>query len=311
MPDGLTMLSLPDLQPRLARFNAKRFNPALPDPSWRQDIAEAADHLAAEGEWLEARRAAVSARAAMAPLDADGFVAWFEALEQDGPGQGDALFPWLAEHASMDEMRWFLTQEVAGEAGFDDLAALTQVKLSQRAKLEIARNYWDEMGRGNAKGMHGPMLEVIAERLGLHPDLASTVSESLALANTMAGLACNRRYAYHSVGALGVIEQTAPSRAILVAAGLKRLGVPPEDRHYFDLHAVLDVKHSLAWNAEALHPLVAADPAVAPAIAEGALMRLEAGAACFQRYRAVLWGEGVPVGQAGSSPSGRRGFCVR
>ena len=311
MPDGLTMLSSSDLQPRLARFNAKRFNPALPDPAWRQEIAEAADHLMQEGEWLEARRAAVSARATEAPRDADGFVAWFEMLEHNGPGQGDPLFAWLAEHASMDEMRWFLTQEVAGEAGFDDLAALTQVKLSQRAKLEIARNYWDEMGRGNAKGMHGPMLEVIAERLDLHPDLASTVPESLALANIMAGLACNRRYAYHSVGALGVIEQTAPSRAILVAAGLKRLGVPPEDRHYFDLHAVLDVKHSKAWNAEALHPLVAADPAVAPAIAEGALMRLEAGAACFQRYRAVLWGDGVPAGQAGSSPSGRRGFCVR
>ncbi len=251
-------------------------------------------------------------RAAGAPRDADGFVAWFEALEHDGPGQGDALFPWLAEHATMDEMRWFLTQEVAGEAGFDDLAALTQVKLSQRAKLEIARNYWDEMGRGNPKGMHGPMLEVIAERLGLRPTLDSTVAESLALANTMAGLACSRRYAYHSVGALGVIEQTAPSRAILVAKGLKRLGVRADDRHYFDLHAVLDVKHSEAWNAEAIHPLVAENPAVAPAIAEGALMRLEAGAACFERYRAELWGGGAltPASDV-SQPSGRRGFCVR
>ena len=58
-------------------------------------------------------------RAAGAPTDADSFVAWFEALEQDGPGQNDPLFPWLAETASMDQMRWFLTQEVAGEAGFE------------------------------------------------------------------------------------------------------------------------------------------------------------------------------------------------
>ena len=64
----------------------------------------------------------------------------------------------------MEEMRWFLTQEVAGEAGFEDLAALTQVKLPQRPKLEIARNYWDEMGRGNPKGMHGPLLETLAEQ---------------------------------------------------------------------------------------------------------------------------------------------------
>ncbi|RYI14607.1 MAG: iron-containing redox enzyme family protein, partial [Acetobacteraceae bacterium] len=86
-------------------------------------------------------------------------------------------------------------------------------------------------------------------------------------------------------GALGVIEQTAPSRAVFVGKGLKRLGVPAGDRHYFDLHAILDVKHAAAWNSEAIYPLVASDPTLAPAIAEGALMRLECGAACFRRYR--------------------------
>ncbi len=293
MPEGTmfgmeTEPSATALQHRLAAFNQRRFDPALPTVDWHDDIDRMAGFQHEEGEFLEARRAAVAARAATAPTDADGFVTWFEALEQTGPGQHDALFPWLAEHASMAEMCWFLTQEVAGEAGFEDLSALTQVKLPMQAKLEIARNYWDEMGRGNPKGMHGPLLEALAERLGLQPRLDTTLPESLALANVMAGLASNRRYAYHSVGALGIIEQTAPARAALVAQGLKRLGVPPGDRHYFDLHAILDVKHSAAWNAEAIHPLVRSNPALAPAIAEGALMRLECGAACFERYRAEL-----------------------
>ena len=52
-------------------------------------------------------------------------------------------------------MLWFLTQEVAGEAGFDDLLAMTQVKMPVTAKLEMARNYWDEMGRGRDTAMHG------------------------------------------------------------------------------------------------------------------------------------------------------------
>ena len=195
-------------------------------------------------------------RAAEAPADPDGFVAWFEELDRTGPGQNDPLFPWLAEQASLEEMCWFMTQEVAGEAGFDDLCALTQVRLEEEAKLEIARNYWDEMGRGNPKGMHGPMLHRLSVAMGLRPSVAGTVWESLALANTMAGLAANRRYAYHSVGAMGAIEQTAPSRARLVGQGLKRLGVAAEHRHYFDLHAVLDIKHSAAWNADAIHPLV-------------------------------------------------------
>lgn len=48
---------------------------------------------------------------------------------------------------------------------------------------------------------------------------------------------------------------------------------------------MLGVKHSAAWNKEALHPLVAENPYYAPAIAEGALTRLECGAACFRRHR--------------------------
>ena len=289
MPDGMTARVGDDaLHRRLARFNRDRMNPGLPTVDWRDAIAEHARMLVEEGEWIEALRARVAARAAGAPTDADGFVAWIEGLEHNGPGQNDPLFPWLAETATREEMCWFLTQEVAGEAGFDDLAALTQVKMPVSTKLEIARNYWDEMGRGNPKGMHGPMLETLAARLGLRPTLEDTVWESLALANTMAALAANRRYAFHSIGALGIIEQTAPSRAALVGVGLKRLGVPTEDRHYFDLHSVLDVKHAEAWNAEAIHPLVAERPDVAFAIAEGALMRLECGAACFARYRAAL-----------------------
>jgi hypothetical protein len=133
--------------------------------------------------------------------------------------------------------------------------------------------------------MHGPLLEHLARYLRLEPRVDTTVTEALVLANTMAGLAANRRYAYHSVGALGVIEMTAPGRSAATAAGLKRLGIRAKDRHYFALRAVLDVKHSLAWNAEAIEPLVAADPSVAPAIAEGALMRLACGARCFERYR--------------------------
>ena len=290
MPDGMTSaLTADDLWHRkLASFNARRFAPALPAPGWEADVAEGADMLLQEGQWLEGLRARVSARAAEAPRDPAGFIAWFEELDRTGPGQGDPLFPWLAESATMDEFRWFLTQEVAGEAGFEDLTALTQVRLPQQPKLELARNYWDEMGRGNPKGMHGPMLDVLSHNLRLTPSVETTVWESLALANTMSGLAASRRYAFHSVGALGVIEQTAPGRAALVAQGLKRLGVPAGDRHYFDLHSVLDVKHSIAWNAEAGWPLVAMNPDYAPALAEGALMRLECGAACFARYRKEL-----------------------
>lgn len=254
--------------------------------------AQLAEDVAArrrENAFIQHELQSIRDRARTAPSSARELVLWFEALRETGPGQGDPLFPWLAEHATLDQMRWFLLQEISGEAGFEDLVALTQVGLPVRTKLELARNYWDEMGRGQERGMHGPLLAVLAQHFGITPASNEAVCwESLALANLMFALARNPQHKWRSVGALGVIELTAPGRAKLVNDGLRRLGVPGEARRYFALHATLDVKHSLAWNAEAIGPLVEEFPEAAPCIAEGALMRLSAGARCFARYRREL-----------------------
>ncbi|MDX5330586.1 MAG: iron-containing redox enzyme family protein [Pseudomonadota bacterium] len=302
--DGLALDSAPaagfadpdSLHRGLARWNHTRLSPAIPRIDWRLEQRRDEKMRLREGEFVEAFRTRIADQVADVPTDPAGFIAWFEDLKASGPGQWDPLFDWLATEADLDQMRWFLTQEAAGEAGFDDLVAMTQVKLPARPKLELARNYWDEMGRGNMGGMHGPMLDMTVQGLELTPTIEGTLWQSLALANTMTAFATTRRYAFHSVGALGVVELTAPTRVASVAAGLKRLGLAPKLRKYFDLHAVLDVEHSKAWNAEALTPLAEDMPEVLPAIAEGALMRLLCGQQCFEAYRAVLWAD-APVRQ--------------
>jgi Iron-containing redox enzyme len=293
--------SFDSLHRELARLNRSRLAPCRSVAEWSSGLdadADADDWETAvatelrlrrlEHGFVEAERCELSARTRDVPSGVDDFVAWFEQLQQTGPGQGDWLFAWLAEHAPYSAMCWFLRQELAGEAGFDDLLALTQLRLPVTAKLEMARNYWDEMGQGNPSGMHGPMLERLGQALDLNPTVEDTVWESLALANLMVALAANRCYAYQSVGALGVIELTAPGRAEQVNRGLKRLGVGGEIRRYYALHATLDVKHSQAWNREVLRSLVARDRSIAPLIAEGALLRLRAGERCFERYRREL-----------------------
>jgi hypothetical protein len=275
------------VQRELAHWNRERLAPGFPGSGPK--LAQEQRMLRLEADFIDSLRENVAAEAAEAPIDAPNFVRWFESLEQVGPGQGDPLFPWIAEAASLEQIRWFLTQEAAGEAGFDDLVAYAQVKMPVRAKLELARNYWDEMGRGNRKGMHGPMLEYLVDSLALEPEIENTVWESLALANAMTAMATARRYAWHAIGALGVIELTAPGRSAATAAGLRRLGLDAKQRRYFDLHATLDVKHSEAWNREVIAPLVAEDPRRATAMAEGALIRLHCGARCFERYRQALW----------------------
>jgi hypothetical protein len=276
-------------QRELAQWNKQRLAPGLPVEDWETAIATDGMMRRIENALLQRLRADVAEEAAAVPTDVDEFLSWFEDLIEAGPGQGDPLFPWLATTATLEQMRWFLRQEAAGEAGFDDLTAYTQVKMPSRVKLELARNYWDEMGRGNAKGMHGPMLDRLVEDLALEPAIDETVWESLALANVMTAMATRRDHAWHALGALGVVELTAPGRSAAVAAGLKRLGVSPKIRLYFDLHATLDIRHSAAWNAEAIAPAVGEDARRALAIAEGALIRLECGARCFERYRRELW----------------------
>jgi len=87
------------------------------------------------------------------PRQADAFVEWFESLREHGPGQGDPLFPWLEHSCDLEQMKWFLEQEVSGEAGFDDLVALTQVKMPLCANSRwraITGMRWQRIAKGHA-----------------------------------------------------------------------------------------------------------------------------------------------------------------
>ena len=275
-----------ELHIALTHMNRARLTPGTPNDAWKGSLVHTLELSLQEDAFLERERRAVQALAAQAPRNAQGLASWFDELKQSGPGQYDPLFDFLAERASFEQVRWFLRQEVAGEAGFDDLVALTQLRMPTRAKLELARNYWDEMGRGKEVGMHGPMLGRLADAVGVSDAVSDDlVWESLALGNLLVGLAYNRRYAFHAVGALGAIELTSPTRAVRVVEALDRLGVEKEASHYFRLHATVDISHARTWRDEILIPLVSARPELAVHIAEGALMRLNAGARTFDRYR--------------------------
>ena len=285
---NLEMTPKKKLHIQLSQFNQHRLIPTFIADDWPSSIQSDKDLLIKEGNFVEHERQHVQQYLVHMPNEAEAFMQWFENLKEEAPGQSDALFPWLATKATMEQMRWFLQQEAAGEAGFEDLVAMTQVKLPPQAKLEMARNYWDEMGRGHINSMHGLMLASTVKDLNLTPNIEDTVWESLALANLMLAMAMNRRYAYQSIGALGAVEMTAPTRVGYVNEGLKRLNVDFETRKYFQLHATLDIKHSEAWNREVIYSLVKSNPQTAKPIAEGALMRLCCGAKSYEKYKLVL-----------------------
>ena len=84
------------------------------------------------------------------------------------------------------------------------------------------------IAKSQVEMMHGQMLNHMVHALDLKPSLDTTVWQALALSNTMIGLATTRRYAYQSIGALGVIELTAPGRVDPFFAALDDVPVVPE-----------------------------------------------------------------------------------
>lgn len=290
------------LHRRLAEFNRRRLDPRLHVEDWQLELRQEVELRTVEGHFLEAERARVSATAESAPTQPREFVSWFEQLRISTQAQSAGFYPWLAQRASRDDLSWFLAQELPAERNMEDLLALCQLAQSVRAKLEIARNYWDEMGQGNASATRARLLDCLEREL--HVDVTDPPQwEGLARSNLMLGLAANRRYAYQALGALGMMEHAAAEQAGYVYGALARLGFSEESRGFFAVRQRLAPLRAHAWNEGVLLPLVAQDARCAPALAEGALMRLAADARCQRRYSAVL---GVTSSETGISAAPRR-----
>lgn len=277
-------LPLDTLHAHLANYNLQRMATAIPTTTWEDDERSAFEYRVLEGQYLETLRSTVKPLSPGYMGTTDNFVNWFESLTHWGAGQQHALFNWLATDATLAQMKWFLTQDAAVKKGFEDLVAFTQVGLPEQCKLECARNFWDEMGRGKQGSTQGSLLERTTQSLKLQPSIDTAVWESLALNNMMLGLATTRRYVYHSLGALGAAELMSSQRAAKVSSGMKRLGLDPWARSYYDLNAALDISHSCNWIREIIRPVVSANPECSQFIAEGALMRLHSDKLCFDRY---------------------------
>lgn len=275
-----------ELHGLLSELRARRLRPTTPDspPFFERDrrLAEL------EERFLRRERARIGNRAREAPVEPDAFVAWFDALEEHGPGQHHPLLEWLARDADLAQMRFFLQQELVAEDGVEDLVALAQRQLDPGPKLELARRNLDAMDVGREEGARGGRLRELAGELVLEPSARPIVWESSAIANLMMGLAYNRRYAYHAIGALGAIELTAPGRCVLVARGLERLGVAGAGRTYDARCAAGDGPRRAQWKRDVLCPLVSRDGSLSRWLAEGALMRMEAGRRAHERYRREL-----------------------
>jgi len=206
------------------------------------------------------------------------------------------IYRWLATTATEEELVEFLSLEGGPDGGFDDLVALGQVGLSGRPKLEMARNYWDEMGRGHLDDVHTALHERLAGALHLRAVPRSEQPEEALLRSVLGSfLVLSRAHQPEAVGALGLIEMQAGPRCRWVLRALDRLDAAPDARPFYAEHAEADPRHGKDWLDGVVGEL-AVDGRWATGILRGARWR----AAVSQRFfRAALEWFATPM----SAPS--------
>jgi hypothetical protein len=243
-----------------------------------------ADWLAElELAWVEAGQLADSA-------DADRVVKAMRAVA--ARDRLPAAYKWLAKDASWAELVDFLALEGGPDGGFDDLVAVCQVGLTGSAKLELGKNYWDEMGNGDADAVHTVLHQRMAAAVQL-PVVPREQQPVEALERAALGglLATNRWLQPEMLGALGLLELQAGPRCRLVLQAFDRLGAPADAYPFYVEHAEVDPIHGKDWMDNAIVPTVRARPAWGPRIVKGAWWRSSVNLAFFEAVRRDLVGE--------------------
>ena len=199
------------------------------------------------------------------------------------------IYQWLAEHATWQQLVHFMAVEGGPDAGFDDLVAITQVGITGPAKVVLAHNYWDEMGRGRLEDVHTVLHDDLVAAVDM-PHIARRNLPLPALQRAALGglLATNRRLQPEMLGALGLLELQAGPRCRLVVKALRRLGAPAEALPFYEVHASIDPRHGKEWLEQAVVPLVEHDPTWGPGVIRGALWRSAVNEALFEHLHDTL-----------------------
>lgn len=191
------------------------------------------------------------------------------------------VYEWVANDASWEQLISFLALEGGPDAGFDDLVAACQIGLRGEPKLELARNYWDEMGRGTPQEVHTELHHGLCEAIDMPAVPRTELPTSALLRSTLGGiLATNRILQPEMVGALGLLELQAGPRCRQVVKAFERLDAPSGAFPFYVEHRDVDPHHGKAWLDNAIAPL-AEDPRWAAGMVRGARWRAAANAAFF------------------------------
>lgn len=216
------------------------------------------------------------------PREPKAFARWLKTFVIEHPSSSHAIFKHLSADCSHDEMSFFFSQEVTIDPRFDDLIALMQVGIKDPAvKMELASNFWDEMGNGNEEEVHTRLFSHLYKELSIFKEgetfaevLERASWQALACGNTLLYSVLHRKHFNVGLGALGTVELISPQRFSLLTKGFKRLGLSDTASQYHIAHISIDARHGNGWLTNAIIPIVAEHKNAAEEIFFGAMLRL-------------------------------------
>jgi len=185
----------------------------------------------------------------------------------------------IHNHATVDDLRAYVIQESVVDGRFDDLLAMMQVGTNGAAKMEIANNFWDEMGNGDHAQVHTLLFNNIFEVFDVQADdLERSLTANALLSGNLAVLLCRYRQFYaEAVGFLGMTEWLVPDRFVHVLHAWDRLGLPESGVAYHRLHVTIDSQHAQGWFHNVVLPAAESEH-MRRGIARGTLWRLNSSA---------------------------------
>jgi hypothetical protein len=240
-------------------------------------IQERAQLEGLETEWIEHEEKRCDLT--RLPGSAVAFERWYRVRFEHQLQAARPFFQHLAYDASLEELALYVCFEEQVDGRFDEVIALAQIGLTGSAKIALARNYWEEMGEGRAEQMHTYLFAKSAAyfrnvlRGTPLASLLEMTSAAIKNGNILLLLALRRKYSARLLGALTLLEQTAPYRFSKTVEAMRRLNVPEDVVYYHRLHIDVDAKHGDDLLKEVVLPIVARRPDLIPEIATGVAMR--------------------------------------
>ncbi|UER53321.1 iron-containing redox enzyme family protein [Kineosporiaceae bacterium SCSIO 59966] len=217
-----------------------------------------------------------------------------ELFAMTSSGGGPSVAGFVAREATVGQVREMCVLRSAYQLKEADPHTWSIPRLHGAAKSALVEIQFDEYGEGRPGRMHSELFAATMRAVGLDDAYGAYVdlvpARTLATVNAMHLFGLHRRWRGANLGHLAAYEMTSSLPCKRYAAGMERLGLPPEAAEFFTEHVEADAVHEQLAAHDLCGSLVAAEPALTGDVLFGAAVCLGldelAGAATLAAWQA-------------------------